>query len=280
VAALLAPATVMLTAGRLEPWLFMWLLAAAVYAGLKWLTFVRVMASGLRPSVGRSIAYLAAWPGMDARAFLDPASRPIPVSRAEWRLALGKTLVGAGLLWVGVRLASPYGALLAGWIGLFGLVLLLHFGSFHLASLVWRTRGINAQPIMRAPLAATSVSDLWGRRWNLAFHILARDLVVAPLRPSVGVGAATFAAFLASGLVHDLVISLPAHGGYGLPSAYFVLQGAALWLERSSVGLHLRHGWTGRAFAIAVVAGPAFWLFHPPFVTTIVIPFLRVIGAQ
>jgi hypothetical protein len=41
----------------------------------------------------------------------------------------------------------------------------------------------------------------------------------------------------------------------------------------------LRNGWTGRVFAIAVVAGPAFWLFHPAFVKTVVIPFLHAIGA-
>jgi len=27
------------------------------------------------------------------------------------------------------------------------------------------------------------------------------------------------------------------------------------------------------------VAGPAFWLFHPPFIERAVVPFLRVIGA-
>jgi alginate O-acetyltransferase complex protein AlgI len=259
----------------------MWLLAAAIYASFKWITFVDAIASGLRPAPGRSIAYLAGWPGMDAQAFLGGASRPAAVSWSECAAAVSKTLFGAALVWGGVRLAAPYGALATGSTGLVGLIFLLHFGAFHVLSVAWRAVGIDAAPIMRSPLSATSVSDLWGRRWNLAFHVLARDLVVKPLRPRIGIPAATFLAFTFSGLIHDLVISIPAGGGYGLPTAYFLVQGAALLLERSSAGrtLRLRGGWTGRIFAIIVVAGPAFWLFHPAFVQTVVLPFLRVIGA-
>jgi hypothetical protein len=60
-----------------------------------------------------------------------------------------------------------------------------------------------------------------------------------------------------------------------------MIQGAGLLAERSRVGkpLGLGRGWPGRLFAVAVIAGPAFWLFHPPFVTRVVNPFLTAIGA-
>ena len=92
---------------------------------------------------------------------------------------------------------------------------------------------------------------------------------------------ALLAVFAVSGLLHELVISLPARGGYGLPSIYFAAQGLGLLLERSRAGrrLGLGRGWRGRLFALVVVAGPAFWLFHPPFIHKVILPMLRAIGA-
>src|SRR2546421_8892735 len=135
---------------------------------------------------------------------------------------------------------------------------------------------------MRARIAARSVGEFWGARWNTAFHILARDYVVAPLRPRIGVPAATMAAFAASGLVHEAVISLPVRAGFGLPMGYFLLQGLAVLAERSSAGrrLHLGRGRRGRILTLAVSGIPAFYLFHPAFVLGVVVPFMRWAGAQ
>ena len=72
--------------------------------------------------------------------------------------------------------------------------------------------------------------------------------------------------------VAGLVISLPARGGYGLPTAYFLLQGVAMGAERK-----LRHG--RRLFAWVVVAGPVFWLFHPLFVRQVIIPMMEAMRA-
>jgi alginate O-acetyltransferase complex protein AlgI len=87
--------------------------------------------------------------------------------------------------------------------------------------------------------------------------------------------------FLISGIIHDLVITVPARGGYGLPTAYFLLQGAGLLLERSALGrsFGLGVGIRGRLYAYAVTAGPAFWLFPPVFVHRIILPMLAAIGA-
>ena len=92
---------------------------------------------------------------------------------------------------------------------------------------------------MRKPLRSGSLSEFWGSRWNLGFRQLSHDVVFQPLRPRVGIAGATVATFLASGLVHDLVISVPAAGGYGLPAAYFGIQGLGVILERSKVGMRV-----------------------------------------
>jgi len=46
---------------------------------------------------------------------------------------------------------------------------------------------------------------------------------------------AILAVFFVSGLLHELVISFPAGGGWGLPTLYFVLHGGLVWLERHGV---------------------------------------------
>ncbi len=83
----------------LRPWEFMWCLSFALFAGLKWLTRWRV---GSKPDDARwrSAAYLLAWPGMDAGAFLDESicvARPAP---RDWFWAVLKTTIGATLLLV------------------------------------------------------------------------------------------------------------------------------------------------------------------------------------
>jgi D-alanyl-lipoteichoic acid acyltransferase DltB (MBOAT superfamily) len=134
---------------------------------------------------------------------------------------------------------------------------------------------------MNAPIRATSLSEFWGRRWNGAFNQLVVDVLFRRLARSIGIVRATLTAFLLSGLIHELVISLPAGAGYGLPTAYFLLQGWGVIAQRSTVGnrLELRHGISGRIFTMLIAAGPAFWLFHPPFVRNVILPFMKAIGA-
>ncbi len=296
------PVAVVVTLHAAEPWVFMWALSASIFAGFKWLTWWRATSPSLsdespsplregskiplplRGRAGRgwrSLAYLLLWPGMDATTFLNPTARPATPALREWAAAALKTVVGAALFWGVARLGAPASLLAAGWIGLLGLIFLLHFGSFHLLSLAWRTVGIQARPIMDSPIRATSLSELWGRRWNLAFHVLARDLMVGVARDRLGAAGATLLAFTASGLLHDLVISVPARGGYGLPTAYFLLQGVGLLFQRSPLGTHLglRGGPGGRVYVLVMAAAPAFWLFHPPFVLRVIVPFMYALGA-
>jgi alginate O-acetyltransferase complex protein AlgI len=279
---ILLPAAVLISGRLLAPWALMWGLAIAIYGALKWMTWWRGRGIVVQVSRRRSLAYLWLWPGMDAPTFLDVRRTPTPATRAELLRAVATTLLGLFLLFGAVRVVPSSLPLVAGWIGLFSLIFILHFGSFRLVSIWWRWQGIEAVPIMRAPVAAASLSEFWGARWNTAFHVLARDYVVRPLRRRIGVPAAMLVAFVGSGLVHDLVISVPAGAGYGLPTAYFCLQGLALLLERAPAGqrLGLGRGLRGRLFAIAVTALPAFWLFHPAFVVNVVVPFLRVLGAR
>src|SRR2546421_5585661 len=265
---------------KLHAWEFMWVMALAIFCGCKWLTWREAGRNRARGGAGRSWAYLFAWPGMDASEFLADRSIVDKPQFSEWVFASFKTLAGAALVWGAPRWTPSQSPLLVGWIGMIGLVFLLHFGLFHLLALVWQQVGINAQPLMRAPILATSLGEFWGKRWNAAFHQLAHAYAFLPLRRMMGVGGATFLVFLISGLIHEVVISLPAGDGYGLPTLYFLVQGLGLCFERSKSGerLGLGRGWWGRLFPVLCPLAPLFWLFPPPFIRNVILPFLRAIG--
>lgn len=272
------PATTIALRDRMPEWLFMWALSFSLFAALKWTSWWKARSQAPH-TASRSLAYLIAWPGMNAEAFLDQRIQTARPGVQEWLWAAAKTVLGIALLWAVARHASQ--SLLQGWIGLLGLIFLLHFGSFHLLSLLWRSMGIDAEPIMSNPIASKTLSEFWGKRWNLGFRHLAHDFIFSPLYKRIGATAAGFLVFLVSGLIHDLVISIPARGGYGFPTAYFVLQGLGVMFERTGIARHigLRHEIPSRIFTVLVVAAPAFWLFHPPFVLRVIIPFMRAIHA-
>ena len=277
-AGLLLGATMM--GRRLPGWAWMWVIALSLFFGAKWITVFALMRSNSKVRPLRLAAYIFLWPGMDALKFCGSRSSFVPVT-SEWIMPVAKTVFGAALVWLvagSVVLVHPA---FAGWVGMIGMVFVLHFGLFHLLSLVWRSVGIEAEPIMRSPTKATSLARFWGERWNTAFSNLMQRHIFVPLARHIGPRKSLLGVFLISGLLHELVISVPARGGYGLPTLYFVFQGFGLRFERSRVGkrLGLCSGWKGWAF-VALVAGlPALWLFHPPFIRNVILPMLQAIGA-
>ncbi len=265
----------------LPPWGEMWALCFGLYGVSKLLTLVDAK-TGRKPGLrGRGTAYLLLWPGMDAVKFIDQERRVDRPLRAEWAFALGKTLLGIILTWGVARQCVTVSPLLAGWGGMVGAIFCLHFGTFHLLSLAWRVAGVDAPPLMRAPHRATSVNEFWGGRWNHAFHLLVMRHVFRPLARRTGALPALWGGFLVSGLIHDLVISVPARAGYGLPTPYFLLQALGLTAERTAIArrLGLGKGWCGWVFTMLCVAAPAGLLFHRPFVSQVMLPFLHFVRA-
>jgi predicted DCC family thiol-disulfide oxidoreductase YuxK len=278
---LVLPLMVLLFKARLAAWVFMWAMAFALYGGCKWLTYQQAVRNGLRPGLARTTAYLLAWPGMDGTAFLDAKQAPPKPKTAEWLFATAKMSGGMILLGLIARLLLPTHPMLAGWTGMTGVVFILHFGLFHLLSLFWRRAGIMATPLMQNPLRATALAEFWGRRWNTAFNELAFRFTFLPLRRLTTPVTAMLLVFGLSGLIHELVISLPAGAGYGLPTLYFLFQGIGTVIERSRFGrvIGLGQGACGWFFTLFITVAPVFLLFHPPFITHVILPMLNAIGA-
>lgn len=278
----LLPFQSIILGAKQRPWVFMWLLAIAIFAGCKWLTWWQERMTGFAAANWkRSAAYLLLWPGMDAQGFFHRTCGKSQTQAREWFAAIAKTITGFALIWAGARVISLDHPMLGGWAGMAGLVLTLHFGTFHLIALMWQRKGLAVKPIMQRPLVSCSLSELWGRRWNQGFRALSHTWVFQPLQRRLGAVAGTMGAFFASGLLHDLVISVPARAGYGLPTAYFLLQAFGVLAERSEAGkrVGLGRGATGWLWTALIAAGPLYALFHPWFVMRVMVPFLNAIAS-
>ena len=266
---------------QLPAWVFMWAMAFALYAGCKWLTYRIASRTSLAVHPAMKLGYLFAWPGMKGTQFFDRKERVAKPGMTEWAYAIGKIIFGWFLLYSVTRVALPAHPLLGGWLGMTGIVFILHFGIFHLLSLAWRSRGVNAMPIMKNPLMAETIANFWGVRWNTAFHELAFRFIFRPACRRTQPDAAMLAVFGLSGAIHELVISLPARGGYGLPFLYFLIQGLGVIFERNWLppGTNFRANFYKRLFALVIIIAPAPWLFHPPFIHNVILPMLTAIGA-
>jgi alginate O-acetyltransferase complex protein AlgI len=101
--------------------------------------------------------------------------------------------------------------------------------------------------------------------------------VYRPISAAAGRRSGIAAAFLASGILHELAISLPVRSGYGLPLLYSAIHGGAMLAERA---LEARgtpvsgRAWIGRACTIAWLLLPLPLLFHPPFLHGVVWPLV------
>ena len=256
-------------------WMVMWLICGGIFAGCKWLTWRRARVTDA--TVARQLGYLFAWHGLDAERFLDNSSTINKPRLNEWLFAAGKLLFGAALLYSAARWLSTEEPLLRGWTAMLGLIFTLHFGLFHLLSCAWRAAGVAAEPLMDWPIAATSLAEFWGRRWNAAFRDLTHRFLFRPLLPRLGAKRALLVVFVLSGLVHELAITFPAGGGYGGPTCYFLLQAGGLLVERSTVGkvLGLAHRWRGWLFSALLLVLPVGLLFPPVFVREVMVPMLE-----
>jgi hypothetical protein len=268
---------------NLPPWLTMVVIALTIYFVLKGISLIHFERhSNRRLTIAERLAWLFTWPGMNARHFFCPAGEVTKPPSSAWLWAIGELLFGAVLLVVVAPEVVDHHELAGGWVAMIGILFLLHFGLLHLAALFWRRAGRPVEPIMRAPVLASSLDEFWSRRWNLAFADFARIFLFRPLARRLGAAMALMTGFIFSGLIHDLAISVPARGGYGLPTAYFLLQSLGVFVERSAWGrsMGLGRGWRGRMFAICITAPAAYLLFHPPFVHEVIVPLIPWRGTE
>lgn len=228
-----------------------------------------------RPGAVAWLAWAAAWPGMRPELFLDIPWRSRPGAGALLRKGAVRLALGAALL-LAARLAfdATASTLLTAALALPGLSLVLHFGLFNLLSGAWRLAGVDAASLFDRPLAAPSLTEFWGRRWNLPFTEMTQRAIYRPLQGALGRDGAALAAFGFSGLLHEMAISLPVAAGYGRPTLYFLVHGLATRVEPRLRDGFARRPWLAHAWTLAWLAIPLPLLFHGPFLHGVVWPLL------
>jgi len=258
------------------------LIGTLLYA-MKAVVTVDGMEPGRPPlSSVRWLGFAALWPGMRPMPFAAAGGPPLPgadalLKRGALRLVIGVALVAlARLAWV-----ATGSRFLATVLALSGLSFVLHFGIFNLVAGAWRLAGVDVYALFRAPLLSKSLAEFWGRRWNLAFSEMTALGVYRPLSRPWGKRAALVVAFVFSGLLHELAISLPVRAGFGLPLLYFAVHGLLMLaeraLERSGRPVYRRPA-LGRAWTTFWLVAPLPILFHRPFLRGVVWPILGIPG--
>lgn len=244
--------------GASAGWRCMALAVAALFLGFKLATLPRA-------GIGRTLAYVVLWPGMDPRPFEGPRR---PDSAVGFLIVGGALRALSGMALVATAVGSDLPPAARAGLAAAGALLAIHMGLFDMLAAAWHRAGFAVERLCPEPWRARTLSEFWGRRWNRAFSDFARDRIHRPLTRRWGRAAATAAVFAFSGIAHELVISLPAGGGWGLPTLYFALHGALVVLEKRGA----LPG--GRVLTAAAVVLPLPILFHAPFLENVLIPMV------
>lgn len=153
--------------------------------------------------------------------------------------------------------------------------------------------GIIIEPHFDNPFAAVSLEEFWARRWNLLVSNCLRETVLNPvyyllrrakseeddIRVGISVEGestkgfdvpkllAMLAAFLVSGLAHELCVYYMTLQSTGRMNSFFVVQGLAVALEAAwkVYFSDMRPSpWVGRSYTLGFAFMTSHWLFWPP----------------
>eukprot|EP00927_Polykrikos_kofoidii_P078160 TRINITY_DN75016_c0_g1_i1.p1 TRINITY_DN75016_c0_g1~~TRINITY_DN75016_c0_g1_i1.p1 ORF type:complete len:483 (-),score=53.33 TRINITY_DN75016_c0_g1_i1:23-1471(-) len=249
------------------------------------------LSHGPRMSRFSTLIFFVVWPGMRPSSLLERKA----LGSLTWLrdVTWGSFFLVLGFVWsIGVKLGHDAGLSnrSLGLMALPGISMIGHFGVLRLLRACLRFVGFDVELLFTDPLYADSMSDFWGKRWNVAFSDFNRYVIVAAVKTALeedlGMSKTTaaqigiFAAFVASAILHELAITVPVRAGYGGPSLYFAIQGFGVILEKQV----LIATWRGR---FPILARAVMWIgillpfplcFVQPFCSEIALPLTLFVG--
>jgi Membrane bound O-acyl transferase family len=228
----------------------------------------------------RLLAYCV-WYGMQPQQFLKGQKTGVGAPLPTWSGFVVNAVTGSALILLVPRfLPAETPWIVRFWVALVGFGFLSLFARLDFVTLIFRAMGFAVEKAFDCPVAATSLGEFWGRRWNRIVSGMLREVLFFPLARRAGARVALFAVFLYSGFYHE-VISVLCRSGYGRPTLYFLVQylGVALENTRTARRMLRGHPWLGRAWTAAVVIAPVGLLIPPALVDGYLMPLLIKAGA-
>jgi len=226
------------------------------------------------------LVFTAGWVGMRLQSFKGLGGLAVPGAMRLLLTGLSRVLLGfvflaAAHLAVKLFVAAPVIFVLTTGLILTGLSFILHFGLLSITAGFWRLFGADTYPLFRQPFKSNTLSEFWGRRWNLAFIEMLSIAVLRPLKAKIGGTTAVLVSFLFSGLMHEVAITLPVNAGFGMPTLYFTIQGFAVIaekkMEKGNISV-LKNKLFAKLWVLFWLIMPIHFLFPNPFIKQIVWP--------
>ena len=223
--------------------------------------------------------FVFTWAGMRPTIFETMGDKPLEKAKTMIYFGFIRIIIGGFLIFLAhkifLQLNSSVSILIVSVFLLVGFSLIIHFGILAMSAGIWRLSGVKTYYLFNSPLKSNSLGEFWSKRWNIAFSEMTSISVYRPLKKILGTKSAFLIAFLFSGLLHEMAISLPVHKGFGLPLLYFVIQGTVMMLEEFLVKKNItffKKGFVANLWVYFWVIIPTPILFHYYFVKEIVWP--------
>ncbi len=219
--------------------------------------------------------FATGWFGMRPQLFETLISKPLNESGKIFIKGLARIVIGVYLLYISKWIYQPLFIFqtLSSLLMLIGLSFILHFGILNLSTALWRFLGVNVKELFQSPFKSKSLKEFWGRRWNIAFSEMTALIVYKPVKKKFGDKTGVIAAFLLSGLLHEVAISCPVNSGYGLPFAYFVIHALVMNAEDLNMVKKItQHKILSHVWVFFWLLVPLPLLFHHNFMQQVIVP--------
>lgn len=248
-----------------DPVLRMVAICVGLLLAMKNLVYVQWSGENRSLTPARFLIFTFCWFGMDPGSF---AHRRAGLSwRNDVTIGLLNMVLGTLGAWLVWRVGWHQVLLI-----FIPMSLGFHFGALRVLKGGLRATGFPVRTLFPNPLKLQGFGDFWARRWNVGYSQMMQRVVGRPMTERLGAEAGNFAAFLVSGLLHELAITLPVGAGYGLPTLFFAVQGTLVWAEKKFAW---RAWWLPWAAGLSVVLFLGV-LFPPTFQEEVLRPCLHV----